>query len=114
MTALGEQCYCLRTSGSCIHTMNNRGVHCSVKKIEYTGCDHFTCNSCARERQLKNLNHHVCGVCFPDLDLWSPPPGGGYCGQVAALRPAEPATIIISISSNTSAPSDTSSDSDSD
>ena len=91
-----------------------RGVHCSVKKIEYTGCDHLTCNSCARERQLKNLNHHVCGVCFPDLDLWSPPPGGGYRGQVAALRPAEPATIIISISSDTSAPSDTSSDSDSD
>ena len=104
MTALGVQCYSLITSGSCVHTMNERGVHCSVKKIEYTGCDYLTCNSCARERELKNLNHHVCGVCFPDLDLWSPPPGGGYRGQVATLRPAESSTIIISISSDTSAP----------
>ena len=90
------------------------------KKIEYTSCDHFTCNSCARERQLNNLNHHVCGVCFPDLASGSPPPGDGYRGQVGALRPAEPGRIIITISSDTSvpsdtsAPSDTSSDSDSD
>ena len=99
MTALGVQCYSLITSGSCVYTMNERGVHCSVKKIEYTGCDHLTCNSCAHQWSQKNLNHYVCGVCFPDLDEWSPPPGGGYRGQVVALKPANSITSIFSDSS---------------
>ena len=86
MTALGVQCYSLKTSGSCVHTANNRGVHCSVKKIKYRGCDHLTCNSCRHERERNNLNHYVCGVCFPDLDKSSPPPKGGYRGRVDAIR----------------------------
>ena len=99
MTALGNKCHSLKTSTSCVHTANNRGVHCSVKKIRYTGCYHLTCNSCAHERIRKDLNHYGCGVCFADLDLWSPPPGGGYRGQVIALRPANSITSISSDSS---------------
>ena len=91
--------FLLKTSGYCVHTSNEKGVHCSIKKIQYTGCDHLTCNSCAHKRERKDLNKHVCGVCFPDLDLWSPPPGGVFCGQVDALRQANTTTPISSDSS---------------
>ena len=115
MTALGVKCYSLKTSGSCVHTSNNRGVHCSVKKIIYTGCDHLTCDSCAHAREKNGLNHYVCGVCFPDLNKKCPPPDGGYRGRADALRSVN---TIISILSDTSVSatsvSDTSSDSDSD
>ena len=117
MTALGVQCYSLKTSGSCVHTANNRGVHYSVKKIIYTGCDHLTCNSCAHERERNHLNHYVCGVCFPDLDLWSPPPDGGYRGRVDALRSVNTITSIPSdtyVSATSVSATSSSSDSDSD
>ena len=96
MNSYGDKCHSLLTNFSYEHTANNRGVHYSVKKIRYTGCDHLTCNSCAHDRIRKGLNHYVCGVCFSDLDLWSPPPGGGYCGQVIALRTSNSVTSISS------------------
>ena len=98
MTALGEQYFSLKTSGSCVHTSNERGVHCSVKKIQYTGCDHLTCNSCAHERERKDLNEYVCVVCFPNLDFNSPPPGGKFRGKVL-LRQFNTTTSISSDSS---------------